>query len=593
MPISPAQAESEAEELRRLYAELEEELLALITNRTARNIDSPRWAVDQLAASRAIQETIRAHTGRIEALGTERLGALVQQAYLTGVSGAGSEFGGIVGRSSLERASVTPAQALIREAAFNLQSTHLAVLRQVDDVYRQIIAEGSRTAIAGGETRKQAAQRILNQFADRGITGFVDGAGRNWSLDTYVEMATRTALGRAAVQGFIDTMIANGVDLVIVSNSPEPCPLCQPWEGKVLSLTGATTGMVTMAGGRQVSIAGTYAEAQRSGLQHPNCTHRLLRFIEGYTEPITDEPNPQRYEDRQRQRAIERNIRKWKRREAAALDEPAQAQAHAKVREWQAEMRRFIDETGRRRDYSREQIKAGKSGTATTPVPQVKPSEVVPVDRRLKKAARDEIAEALQAVDAVHTLPAVEGITPVRRVYVKSDNRLGDFNPNRNSRIGIRTELPEGMPAHYGMTFLHEMGHLIDYVVVGKEQAYGTLLSRFNTPPHWETFWSAVAQSRWFGVTHSIYSMLKSSGMERELIGQLEYLLHPAEMWARAYSQYIAGRSGSDLLARELLAIPTYGNLGNAMLGVQWEDDDFRNVGAAVEAVLRAEGLMQ
>lgn len=357
MTISPAQVEAEAEALRRLYAEIEEQLILLIATRLVQGIDSPRWAVEQLSGVRAIQQAIQAEVARLDAAGSAQLGTIVQRAYLAGIEGALDDLldAGFE-RSSLVRAHVTAAQAFVREAEMQLRSTHLAILRQTEDAFRQAVAEGARVAVGGGETRKQAAQRVLDRLADRGITGFVDKAGRNWSVDTYAEMATRTALGRAAVQAYIDTQIANGNDLVLVSNSPEPCPICIPWEGKVLSLTGATTGTVTMAGGVTARIAGTVQQARDAGVWHPNCTHRLTTFVPGYTKPLIDEPNPERYEQRQYQRYLERGIRQWKRRQAAAMDEATKAHATAKVREWQARMREHVATHDRKRLYAREQI---------------------------------------------------------------------------------------------------------------------------------------------------------------------------------------------------------------------------------------------
>lgn len=81
-------------------------------------------------------------------------------------------------------------------------------------------------------------------------------------------------------------------------------------------------------------------------------------FIEGYTKQIKNTENPAGYEDRQQQRYIERQIRKWKRREAAGLDDEARAQARAKVREWQGRMRQFVAEKDRKRLYYREQVRS-------------------------------------------------------------------------------------------------------------------------------------------------------------------------------------------------------------------------------------------
>ena len=63
------------------------------------------------------------------------------------------------------------------------------------------------------------------------------------------------------------------------------------------------------------------------------------------------------YEATQKQRALERKIRHWKRREgllqAAGLEHPAET---AKVREWQARMREFVRQTKLPRQGERERV---------------------------------------------------------------------------------------------------------------------------------------------------------------------------------------------------------------------------------------------
>src|SRR5690606_27925203 len=108
-------------------------------------------------------------------------------------------------------------ERLAQVAVGNLRATHLRILRQAEDVYRQVIAEtAAPQMLTGALTRREAAQAALNRFADMGITGFVDRAGRTWTIESYAEMATRTAAGQAAIQGHIDRLIENDRDLVIV-----------------------------------------------------------------------------------------------------------------------------------------------------------------------------------------------------------------------------------------------------------------------------------------------------------------------------------------------------------------------------------------
>jgi hypothetical protein len=158
-------------------------------------------------------------------------------------------------------------------------------------------------------------------------------------------MGVRTVTQRAAVQGQTDRLQTLGLDLVQISDSPRECPICRPWEGKILSISGARRGRVEMpsmvgSGTVTVDIAGSLDEARADGLFHPNCTHSARTILPGATRrPPRPTSNPDGYKAKERQRAIERQIRKWKERETAALDPAAAAGAKAKVRAWQKAMR--------------------------------------------------------------------------------------------------------------------------------------------------------------------------------------------------------------------------------------------------------------
>nr|WSU78570.1 phage minor capsid protein [Streptomyces anulatus] len=178
------------------------------------------------------------------------------------------------------------------------------------------------------------------------MTSFTDRAGRRWKHTSYAEMAVRTAVGRAATEVHMRTLEAAGVELVIVSNSPRECPLCRPWETRVLAIGGPDGARtVEVEHGTHddemvpVRVAGSLDEARRAGLQHPNCRHSVSAYTPGITRTETARPDPEGYEAGQRQREIERAIRKYKRRAAAVTKPEERTAANAKTRQWQSTMR--------------------------------------------------------------------------------------------------------------------------------------------------------------------------------------------------------------------------------------------------------------
>lgn len=115
----------------------------------------------------------------------------------------------------------------------------------------------------------------------------------------------------------------------------------------------------------RVDVAGSLDEARAAGLQHPNCRHSVSSYTPGITRTEDAASDPAGYEAGQRQRAIERNIRKHKNRAAAATTPEGKRAAEAKVRQWQGAMRSHLAaHPGLRRLRHREQ--PGASNLPTT-----------------------------------------------------------------------------------------------------------------------------------------------------------------------------------------------------------------------------------
>ncbi|MCB5168006.1 phage minor capsid protein [Streptomyces bambusae] len=363
MPVSPALAEDLAAAISMLYEDAELALIDILRRAVAEGIDSPRWAELKARTVGDLREAVEEVAASLEQDATGAVAAALAVAYDRGQQAAVAELGALdTGREAQARRVTPNAPAVDRLAASYAQDTrplYQRITRSILDVFRTVTTQAAGTQLLTGQTRRAASQRALNAFAQRGVTGFVDRSGRSWELAAYAEMAVRSVAARAAIEGHIDALANVGVGLVIVSDAPLECPLCRPWEGKVLSLTGAageqtlTVEHTMQPGGLralfqppetvQVQVAGTLAEARGAGLFHPNCRHSLAAYLPGVTTRPPRHATPgTTYEDTQRQRAIERHIREWKRRQAAALDDDARARAGAYVRRWQAAAREHV-----------------------------------------------------------------------------------------------------------------------------------------------------------------------------------------------------------------------------------------------------------
>lgn len=240
----------------------------------------------------------------------------------------------------------TPAQL-----AAEMQDLAPGIIGSATGLYRDIMRRTLANPPESEAARLRIAQAALDDFTKRGVTGFTDRAGRRWNLVSYIEMATRTAANEAATDTYLAKVVDAGHDIVRMSTVPNCSDLCQPFQGRLLSITGATVG--SYAGHRVVC---SVAEALARGYRHPGCRHILTAWFPGDPLPDPPPPDPQAYKDSQTLRRLEREVRAAKRAEAAAVTPEARAEARRAVRVSQAKIRAHVAGTEQVRKREREQI---------------------------------------------------------------------------------------------------------------------------------------------------------------------------------------------------------------------------------------------
>jgi len=420
-----------ADQLFAIYSHAEMLMMDKVAKRVARGLTGPTWSTEKLADVLSSKAELKAVVDDLTTIASKRVDSAIVDSYLKGVNSAEKDHG--LPRTVLRNMEVPGhLQRLVLESNKMIVGTSAQILRDVDDVFRKTQAEAASLVLAGVDTRKQAAQRMLNKFADRGVTSFVDKAGRNWEMASYTEMATRTVTAHAALQGHIDRQAVIGNDLVIVSANGTSCPICQPWAGKVLSITGNTAGYSTVQNARD------------SGLFHPNCRHIVTAFFPDVPDaptPDTSAYNPESYEMTQKQRHNERQIRRWKRREVVAMSPQEHQFASGKVREWQAAQRQLLKEyedkfgIELKRKYDRESIvnRTGKAGSDGSPNwTEFKPRYIAGAKAKAvkKTAVKKEVAKAKEILgfkpEITKPTPIPEGAKQVNTKNIPTLKHLKD-----------------------------------------------------------------------------------------------------------------------------------------------------------------------
>jgi hypothetical protein len=188
------------------------------------------------------------------------------------VVGVGGRFGGVHQRAltalaanmsaSLERAAARVgenveavfARANAIEGAVPVRGRAAGFVgRRVDDPWRRVGLGAVGEGLVTLDTRKQVSAAMVRRLIDEGVadalTGFVDKAGRRWSLDTYAETVARTTTREATSRATANRLLEHGLNLVTISHHPHLSDECSPFDGQTFALdpTGDTQGYPVLA----------------------------------------------------------------------------------------------------------------------------------------------------------------------------------------------------------------------------------------------------------------------------------------------------------------------------------------------------------
>lgn len=296
----------------------------------------------------------------------------------------------------------TKVNKLIEDVTYLEKNAETAALRMTDDVYRQTVNRVQLAMGTGSMTLQQAIDIAVKDFLNQGINCIVYKDGRRVNIADYVRMALRTTATRAALQGKSAKFKALGYDTVQVSSYGMCSKTCEPWQGRIYieDTFSFWDGEVREQGGilwGKSNYCGKWfpllSSAIEKGLFHPNCRHTILLWRDGdpLPESVDNSDSERRYKLEQQQRALEREIRKAKRKVNGFTDPANIKKAKAELRQAQKNLKDFIDkvnaeegETVLRRDEGKEKVYEGEVKpeykteplVSDAPVPEGKAVEV-------------------------------------------------------------------------------------------------------------------------------------------------------------------------------------------------------------------------
>lgn len=234
--------------------------------------------------------------------------------------------------------------ALMNAVEHDMKTAQTAVLRYANDQYRKIIFQSQVAASSGALTYEKAVDMATSDFLKKGINCITYSNGAVHNIVSYADMAVRTASKRAYLMGEGQKRQEWGVSTVILNKRFNACPLCMPFEGKVL------IDDVWSGGSSKDGPYPLMSSAMAAGLYHPNCKDKHSTYFEG----ISSKPESRYYEEKpviKERQLIENKLNHAKRQAKSynrlaknSLDAENQETYRARATEWRDKAKGYREE---------------------------------------------------------------------------------------------------------------------------------------------------------------------------------------------------------------------------------------------------------
>lgn len=506
----------------RTLLDMEDDILREIAAQLAKDgkvSDTSKWRIRQIARSGRFDKRAAAiidgysgvQNGQaldmiLEAAQTE-IGYLDNAVQAANAAGLAEYFSDIPAETS----ALNAAKAFQRQAAsdLNLVNTVMkykagsAFVSAVNSVYREsnksrqnvldVMGKSSAKVVMGHMSLQEATRKTIRELARKGIPAFVDKAGREWSPEAYVMMDMRSTLANTARAAQDMRCDQYGIQLIEVSSHMGARPLCAPYQGRIFSRDGSKGITMDGAGGKiYYTPLSETSYGQPAGLFGINCGHVQYPFAPGINFqryfPYPKEENDRRYQQFQRQRAMERDIRATK-RECMMLqeldDKEGLQKASQRLRAQKQKYSQYSKDCGLGTHYDRTQVYGydRSKSMKTVWAERVLPIKGVSVnfakisqEKPMTKALKAEIEKEYERF--TDTFGQIDTISSIGAMAYRGGNEYGGFNPNsreimllgaggENGRAFLAQvakahkksgEWSTASPMH---TIRHEMGHAL------------------------------------------------------------------------------------------------------------------------------------
>ncbi|XKH51325.1 phage minor capsid protein [Chryseomicrobium palamuruense] len=247
----------------------------------------------------------------------------------------------------VDRAAV---QQIVDDAFYSILEATDFMTQDTKERIEVIVQEANRAAIVEGQSRRVATQKAIAEATDRGITGIIARNGARIPVEKYLAGTVQYYQRKAHVDGVLNRMTQNNLDLIYVNSVGITCSKCAQYQGRVYSVSGNDK---------------RFPQLIERPPYHAHCVHSAYPWIEEYEDveevqrmlvdsnrPFEDnraERHIQRYNELQKEKSKKNEVRKqWIRYKSRMPDLPDlrsfashKARNTQKYQDWMEEYRKF------------------------------------------------------------------------------------------------------------------------------------------------------------------------------------------------------------------------------------------------------------
>lgn len=328
--LSPEYLANCAEDVTRLYVQLEIDITCDIAERVAR---MGRYSETSMWQAHKLREAIAAYSMYRQLVSEykEASQSGIREIFLSGAEEAVIIDDRIYRAAGMHPSSIASSRALMEVLSAGLQKTNgvmdnltMTTARDASHAVQNALDRAYMQVASGAFSFDQAARGVINELGQKGYTCYNYASGARTSLEAATRRALITGLNQTTARLQLTRAEEMHTNLVEVSSHAGARPTHAVWQGQVYQLSGNSLKY------KNFYDATDYGTGD--GLCGWNCYHNFYPYIEGISTP-SFERNPARrlgisndelYAQTQQQRALERKVRE-SRRECQTLDAAAKA----------------------------------------------------------------------------------------------------------------------------------------------------------------------------------------------------------------------------------------------------------------------------